>query len=49
MALLALPNLGLNPKCAQNGWSPMHLQDGERMLIVYPDRATPSVGHLRAS
>ena len=49
MALPAWPNLGLNPKCAQNGWPPMHLQDGERMLTVYPDRAAPSVGHVRAS
>jgi hypothetical protein len=46
VSLFVLPDLGPNPKCAQNGWSPMHLQDGERMLITYPGLATPSVWQL---
>ena len=46
MYIFVLPKALLNYKRAQNGWSAMHLHDGERMLIVYPGVATPSVWQL---
>ena len=46
VALSVLPDFNLNHKCAQNAWSAMHLQDGERKLIVYPGLATPFVWKL---